>query len=37
VSLGFQQVPEPASLVLVLTAVGLLGFMTRRRREVQAA
>jgi hypothetical protein len=37
VNLGFQKVPEPASLVLVLTTVGLLGFMTRRRREVQAA
>jgi hypothetical protein len=37
VNLGFQKVPEPASLVLVLTTVSLLGFMTRRRREVQAA
>jgi len=37
VSLGFQKVPEPASLVLVLTGVGLLGFMTRRRREVRFA
>jgi len=37
VSLGYQKVPEPAGLVLVLTGVGLLGFMTRRRRELQAA
>lgn len=37
VSLGFRKVPEPASLVLVLTGFGVLGFVGRRRREMQAA
>lgn len=30
--LGFQKVPEPGSLALVLTGVGVLGFMARRRK-----
>ena len=31
-SLGLQKVPEPASLVLVLTGVSMLGVIARRRR-----
>ena len=31
-SLGFQKVPEPASLALVLTGVTMLGFAARRRQ-----
>jgi hypothetical protein len=30
--LGFAVVPEPASLALVLSGIGLLGFWTRRKR-----
>ena len=31
-SLGLQKVPEPASLALVLTGVGMLGLVARRRK-----
>jgi len=31
-SLGFQKVPEPGSLALVLAGVGMLGVVTRRRK-----
>lgn len=31
-SLGFQKVPEPGSLALVLTGIGIMGCMARRRR-----
>ena len=32
-SLGFQKVPEPGSLALVLAGVGMVGFMARRHKQ----
>lgn len=32
-TLGFQKVPEPATLALVLTGLGMLSFASRRKRQ----